>query len=93
MPYIDKERRRLIDKQLGDLEKVIVSSSPTDQVRDTTVSYVIYKIIRDLYGNEDIHQVLIRAIGILEETKLTIYEFIGKPLEQHKLEQRFIEDG
>ena len=78
MPYIKRERRKILDPLIHDLLKTIGGSGE--------VNYVFSKILYKLYSHGG-YSLLNDAVGILECTKLEFYRRVIVPYEIQKIKE------
>ncbi len=90
MPLIKDEDRKLLDPKLQVAVTAILEHRPFTESLDKYVSYAIYAIIKKIYDFNDIDE-MIRAIGILEETKLALYMLEVLPMEQKIIARRWFD--
>ncbi len=75
MPFIRAAIRKWIDEDLDPLiENLKKMEEPSPMV-----SYIILKLMVEVYGDDVMG--MIRAIGTVEETKMTYYAMYMQPLE------------
>ena len=82
MPFIKKSKRESIDSMLSLLISQIENDAPA-------ISYVMLRLLMDGFDNNI--EGYIKALGTIEETKLTYYNFVFAPTEQLILAKRWMD--
>jgi predicted sugar kinase len=85
MPYIKDSAREQVDDKIDELVEVLKGVDGRNKV----VSYVLMKLMVETY-DDDIEG-LIQALGTMEETKLTLYSMLMKPIEERILLRRWLD--
>jgi len=83
MPYIRKESRKEIDKFLDGLIVLLINGTQSGKVNNGNIVYVIYKILKDIYGEGRFEQ-RSNALKVLEAAKLEFYRKVLVPYENLK---------
>lgn len=87
MPFIRGELRKKLEPGL---EAVVSEIKEMDEKnRGPAVSYAILRLLIDVFGG-DVNG-MIQAIGVAEETKLTLYSMHMLPLEQRIVLRRWFD--
>lgn len=84
MPYIEKDRRNVLDPLIADLVKEL-KKAPTQNL-DGELNYVITKLLKSNY--ELRYYALNRAMGLLECAKQEFYRTVVGPYEEEKRKER-----
>ncbi len=100
MPFISGEKRKKLDEELAtvalEIREIARKASKDDgdflRRRGPLASYAILKLVTDVYDGSV--KDLIEVIGVLEETKMTVYSMYFLPLEQRIVFRRWLDpDG
>jgi len=83
MPYIKKELRIILEPSLKDLISRLRTLTNSGDGRNGIVTYVIYKIIKEVYDREK-YETYSNAIKVLETAKLEFYNQVLFPYEEMK---------
>ena len=84
MPYIEKDRRRVLDPLMANLVKEL-RKIPAEDL-DGEINYVVTKLLKSSYGLR--YYTLNRAIGVLECSKQEFYRTVVGPYEEQKRMER-----
>jgi len=86
MPYVKREIRRHLAKWLDGLILNLVNLTSSGTRNSGVVTYVIYKILVDIYGRGN-YERRSNALKVLESVKLEFYRKILAPYEDKKAEE------
>lgn len=89
MPYIKEELRKLFNIYIENIESNIRLNLDTDKDINSSVTYVVYKLIKDIYGNKRSWDLKANALKVLEDVKLEYYRRVLAP----HADKKIIENG
>ena len=83
MPYIKKENREKVDKEINALiEKII--ETPANELNGT-LNYIITRLLESSMTGEIRYNKINNMVGVLECAKMEMYDRIAKPYEFKKM--------
>ena len=81
MPYITKDRRAIVDPEITVLVEKLRQLGLGDVV------YVLYRLLKKLYGDTRNFYTKAQALAVLESTRAEYYRRVLAPYEDEKIEQ------
>jgi len=84
MPYIKQEKRKVLDKAVDTLHKVLVNLEIDDDMNNMegNLNYAITLLLRSCYGNS--YREINDSIGVLQCIMLEHYRTVAAPYEDQK---------
>jgi len=83
MPYIDQEKRTIMEHSLASLGAHIISDKPNRAgMLNYSISYLMNHIVEDELNYATINEL----IGVLECAKLELYRRVASPYEDAKIQ-------
>jgi hypothetical protein len=81
LPYITKDRREIVDPEITVLVEKLRQLGLGDVV------YVLYRLLKELYGNTRNFYTKAQALAALESTRAEYYRRVLAPYEDEKITQ------
>lgn len=82
MPYISKERRKVLDPHIEGLQKALQSLNGSEG----DLNYTISRLIGAAFLNETRYHTIARVTGVLANVKDEFYRRLGIPYENQAIE-------
>lgn len=86
MPYIKKKGRKEINPKLDPLIRKLDTRTAKGQLNSGYVVYVIYKILKDIYGPGNF-EIKSNALKILDSAGKEYYRRVMAPYEDRKIKE------